>query len=399
MSYSDYYQVQGKADSGAKRIPNNVGFDGQTPSIQMLGSIQTQGYPSVVPTAQAVVTKEFEQPRFYSSSMMVQPPYTQVPSTSPYTNQQIVYPTQQLYYEIIPVNNYLLIPNSNTGNVNMNAPTTYYNTSFYTPTNQFVSLAPGQQVTVQHQPHGMAQMAQPIHNLNLEKFAEKLQEVLPVPPLSKMPIRADMNINLNQKRTKRKTKFTKKQDELILSLKKEGKSWAEIAEFSGVGSFLAARNRYQVIVGQQGNNNSSSWNGEDTETLRSMLDDGELAKWKYISVKLNKATNKYFSPKECRDMVRCLFWSNPLSFEVHEEVLNECIKEKRMTRKSFDHDIKNSNELMYSQRLLDNHTSSISSASTGSSATSGYYTSSTDNTDYKSTPVLNENNSYEKNYY
>ncbi|EGW31756.1 uncharacterized protein SPAPADRAFT_62350 [Spathaspora passalidarum NRRL Y-27907] len=167
-------------------------------------------------------------------------------------------------------------------------------------------------------------------------FPERLQPLLPIPPLSRAPTRPDLNMNLSQKRAKRKSKFTKQQDEMIVSLKKKGKSWVEIAEITNVGSYLAARNRYQVIVGQQGNNNSSSWDLRDKVHLQEILDAGELEKWRFISNELNKSSNKNFTDLECREMIRELFWSNPASFGVNEETINECLKEKKLTDKSIE---------------------------------------------------------------
>jgi hypothetical protein len=173
-------------------------------------------------------------------------------------------------------------------------------------------------------------------NIIYSNFPERLQQVLPTPPLSRAPTRPDITLNLAQKRVKRKSKFSKSQDDLIVSLKKKGKSWVEIAEISGVGSYLAARNRFQVIVGQQGNNNSSSWNLEDKVNLQNLLDVGEIEKWKFISIELNKATNKDFTDLECRELIKLMFWNNPGSFGVNEDTIKECLKEKKITEKAVE---------------------------------------------------------------
>ncbi|ODV70431.1 hypothetical protein HYPBUDRAFT_89718, partial [Hyphopichia burtonii NRRL Y-1933] len=165
---------------------------------------------------------------------------------------------------------------------------------------------------------------------------EKLQELLPVPPLAKAPIRPDINLTTNQKRAKRKSKFTQRQDELIVSLKRKGKSWVEIAEITEVGSYLAARNRYQVIVGQQGNNNSSSWNQEDKVLLKKILDSAEIEKWQFIANEFNKATGKNYTDVDCRDFIKLLFWMNPLNFQINEDTLIECEKEHKITEKALE---------------------------------------------------------------
>ncbi|EDK44518.1 hypothetical protein LELG_02697 [Lodderomyces elongisporus NRRL YB-4239] len=164
-------------------------------------------------------------------------------------------------------------------------------------------------------------------------FPERLQKVLPPPPLSKAPIRPDITVSTTAKRAKRKSKFSQEQDDLIVTLKKKGKNWVEIAEILGVGSYLAARNRYQVIVGQQGNNNSSAWDNTDKLFLKNLLDAAEFEKWRYITAELNKSTGKVFTDYECREVIRELFWQDPSSFGVSEDTIKESIKEKKQTDK------------------------------------------------------------------
>ncbi|RCK57265.1 Adherence factor [Candida viswanathii] len=178
-----------------------------------------------------------------------------------------------------------------------------------------------------------AMSAAPPMNVIYPNFPERLQQVLPPPPLSRAPVRPDMTVNLTSKRAKRKSKFTPEQDDLIVGLKKKGKSWVEIAEITGVGSYLAARNRYQVIVGQQGNNNSSAWDNKDKMFLHQLLDAGELEKWRFICSELNKLTNKNFTDYECREMIRELFFKNPASFGVTEETIVESQRERKLTGK------------------------------------------------------------------
>jgi len=167
-------------------------------------------------------------------------------------------------------------------------------------------------------------------------FPERLQNILPHPPLAKAPVRPDITVSSTAKRAKRKSKFTPEQDDLIVSLKRKGKSWVEIAEITGVGSYLTARNRYQVIVGQQGNNNSSAWDNNDKIFLRNLLDPAEFEKWRYIASELNKSTDKNFTDFEVREMVRVLFWLNPASFGVSEELIKEALKEKKQTDKTIE---------------------------------------------------------------
>lgn len=184
-----------------------------------------------------------------------------------------------------------------------------------------------------------------------QAFIERLQELLPTPPLLRAPTRPDMTLSHTHRRTKRKSKFTKHQDEMIVRLKKEGRPWVEIAEVVGVGSYLAARNRYQVIVGQQGNNNSLSWTSEDRDELQKLLDSAEMDKWRYISQELSKATGKAYGADECREYARMMFWQNPAAFGVNEETIIELQKEKRATERLLQQDFDNMKRYNHSPEL------------------------------------------------
>ncbi|KAK6459662.1 uncharacterized protein RJT20DRAFT_132783 [Scheffersomyces xylosifermentans] len=321
-----------------------------------------------------------------NQSVMYPPPG--VPQSYPPPPQQNSQNNPNQYFESIPVNNnYLLMPNANGANAaNSNTPNpnsitpsntshnnstpiaanntisgaNYYNTGYgqyHVPVATSQIAFPPQKSQIQQSQQNQSQNQQllqqqsqqlaasevqgatsggPNSSVIFSNFPERLQALLPAPPLSRAGTRPDLNLNIAQKRAKRKSKFSKAQDELIVSLKKKGKSWVEIAEISGVGSYLAARNRYQVIVGQQGNNNSSSWDLRDKVHLQQILDAGEIEKWRFISTELNKATNKNFTDVECRDVVRYMFWSNPGAFGVNEDTINECVKEKKMTEKSIE---------------------------------------------------------------
>lgn len=162
---------------------------------------------------------------------------------------------------------------------------------------------------------------------------EQLQAELPVPPLSKAPVRPDVMVMGSQRRPKRKSKFTKLQDSMIIRLKKEGRLWVEIADIAGVGSYLAARNRYQVIVGQQGNNNSLSWTVEDRRQLQLLLDVAELDKWRYVALELFKATGKSYTLREVREFTRHMLWQNPAAMGVSEKLVVELQREKKITER------------------------------------------------------------------
>lgn len=374
---NDQFKVE-QMSFGLPKGYNVSTHDGQTLGQQVLGQhvmgqqmMGQQGMGQQVLGQQVLVQqqggksqyKEFEQPRYYGSSMVVQLPYVQgggqttgqpggqlgghlgAPMSgqgahgTPYMNQAILYPAQQQMYETRPVNSYLLIhQGQDQGQIAA---------SFY----------------------GAARTRGPPEQpVMYEGFIERLQQLLPVPPMSQAITRPEINLLLNQRRARRKSKFSKKQDDSIVELKRKGKTWVEIAEMSGVGSYLAARNRYQVIVGQQGNNNSSSWDNEDKSLLRKLLDEAEVEKWKFIATELTKATGKPFSDRECRETVRMLFWADPASFGVSEETVNECFKEKKVTERANEQQLYIDSERQYAQPFFSQPSSATNASSTSNSS-------------------------------
>ncbi|KAK9475408.1 uncharacterized protein V1510DRAFT_409108 [Dipodascopsis tothii] len=107
------------------------------------------------------------------------------------------------------------------------------------------------------------------------------------------------SFQIPESRPRKKSKYSSEQDELILSLKRAGHSWPEIAQAANCENFLAARNRYQVLIGQQGSGNVV-WDAEDEAALRALLDEGEKVKWKFISSELSKLRNKRMTPASCQ---------------------------------------------------------------------------------------------------
>ncbi|GME75850.1 unnamed protein product [Ambrosiozyma monospora] len=128
-----------------------------------------------------------------------------------------------------------------------------------------------------------------IDNHGVSVLAYKISQAIPIPPFANIePTKKSMKAQ-QPKRSRRKSKFTKEQDELIINMKKAGKSWVEIAEVAGVGTYLAARNRYQVLIGQQGGGNSEC-GPDDVLALRELVDEGEIEKMKYLSKEFEKST-------------------------------------------------------------------------------------------------------------
>lgn len=193
-----------------------------------------------------------------------------------------------------------------------------------------------QQHQQQHQPPQPQQVPQPpsLHYIpqlyqssKRSPLIEKLADVLPHPPLSLATISFESFTQNPPKRLRRRSKYTKEQDEMIVKLKKLGRSWVAIADITGVGSFLAARNRYQVLIGQQGGG-TSECDIEDIMALQSLIDDGEIEKWRFLSREFHKSTGKKFTDRELQDIVRLLFWSNPESFGISEDYLKLFMKLK-----------------------------------------------------------------------
>lgn len=118
-----------------------------------------------------------------------------------------------------------------------------------------------------------------------------------------------------QPRARKKSKYTQEQDQLILKLKNRGEGWAEIARKARCDNNLAARNRYQVLIGQQGGG-AFVWAGEDVSGLQSLLDEGERAKWHFLATELSKKQNKAFSMEMCHYKMCKIFAESPGRFGV-----------------------------------------------------------------------------------
>lgn len=116
-------------------------------------------------------------------------------------------------------------------------------------------------------------------------------------------------------RPKKKSKYTAAQDNLILRLKKDGRSWHEISETAKCGNSIAARNRYQVLIGQQGGG-AVIWDSEDSARLKEMLEDGERTKWRFIANELSRMRSKKASAEACQRKIKELFEENPASFGI-----------------------------------------------------------------------------------
>lgn len=98
-------------------------------------------------------------------------------------------------------------------------------------------------------------------------------------------------------------------------MKKEGRPWSDISEAAKCGNSIAARNRYQVLIGQQGGG-AVVWDSEDTSALQRMLEDGEKAKWNFIANELSRVRSKKASRMACQRKIKELFDGNPAVFGI-----------------------------------------------------------------------------------
>lgn len=156
----------------------------------------------------------------------------------------------------------------------------------------------------------------------IDRLAYEISQNMIVPPFKNLkPSKASLKLQ-KPKRSKRRSKFTKEQDMIIINMKKENKTWVEIAECAKVDSYLAARNRYQVLIGQQGGG-TSECGPEDVMVLKEIVDDGEIEKMKYLSKEFRKCTGKLCSYKQVRELIRYLFWKNAGKFDVNSNYLHE----------------------------------------------------------------------------
>lgn len=139
---------------------------------------------------------------------------------------------------------------------------------------------------------------------------------IPEPPLATAtPANPNVMKSDAQPRPKKKSKYTAEQDAIILRMKKDGRSWTDICEAAKCGNSIAARNRYQVLIGQQGGG-AVVWEAEDTASLKKLLEEGEKAKWNYIANELSRIRNKKATAGACQKKIKDLFDHNPAFFGI-----------------------------------------------------------------------------------
>jgi hypothetical protein len=150
----------------------------------------------------------------------------------------------------------------------------------------------------------------------LATSAPTLPLTVPEPPLSTaIPSNPTAMNSDSQPRPKKKSKYSAEQDDIILQMKREGKSWSDIAEAANCGNALAARNRYQVLIGQQGGG-AVAWDSDDAVGLKMLLEKGEKAKWDYIATEVSRMRSKDFTASDCQGIIKQLFEENPAFFGI-----------------------------------------------------------------------------------
>lgn len=156
----------------------------------------------------------------------------------------------------------------------------------------------------------------------IDPLVYSASQMVPLPPYANLkPTQASLQVQ-KPKRSKRRSKFTQEQDDIITSMKRQGKTWQQIAEAASVPSFLAARNRYQVLIGQQGGG-TSECGPEEVRELQAELDAAELEKLMYIAKEFKKSTGRNVSPRDIRELIRAQFWRNPAAFDFHTDYLTQ----------------------------------------------------------------------------
>lgn len=168
----------------------------------------------------------------------------------------------------------------------------------------------------------------------VDRLTERLAKEMPLVPFGKLKPSAESMKVEKPKRSKRRSKFSPQQDDMILNMKRANKSWVEIAEVAGVDSFLAARNRYQVLIGQQGGS-SSDCGPEDVLILKKVVDEAEIEKMKHLTKEFTKCTGKPCNYKQVRELIRYLFWKDASKFDVHDDYVDEVQKLQALRREEF----------------------------------------------------------------
>ncbi|OWB76385.1 hypothetical protein B5S32_g536 [[Candida] boidinii] len=217
-----------------------------------------------------------------------------------------------------------------------------------------------------------------VPNLPVSDLAYKISESSPTPPFNTIEPNPRALKRSVPKVARRKSKFTNEQDQLIIKLKREGKTWVDIADLAGVGTYLAARNRYQVLIGQQGGG-TSECGPDDAVALQSVVDTGEIEKFKFIAKEFEKRTGKSYNHEQVREFIRFLFWRDPEIFNVNSGYLDELIKlQKQRSKNGLTNEHKhNPNNLLNdefnksSSNEQDDRSNSLSSSSSSPSLTIG----------------------------
>lgn len=109
------------------------------------------------------------------------------------------------------------------------------------------------------------------------------------------------------------TPYTVDPDGIIVAMRKQGKSWSEIAAAVRMDEY-GVQVRYQRAINAQQPSSSPYvsqepvyWEKEDIDCLHELLEIGERAKWKYIATELTRERNKRMTAVACQKKFKEMF--------------------------------------------------------------------------------------------
>lgn len=109
------------------------------------------------------------------------------------------------------------------------------------------------------------------------------------------------------------TPYTVDPDGLIVAMRKQGRSWSEIAAAVRMDEY-GVQVRYHRAMSTQPTSSSPYvsqepvyWEKEDIDCLHELLEIGERAKWKYIATELTRERNKRMTAVACQKKFKEMF--------------------------------------------------------------------------------------------
>lgn len=307
MSQSSFREPTSFASQGSLEYPNGI-----LPPIYQRGIYTSAVFYSPAPRQQSLVRSGSTYPEMYSEENVTSKTQRSLTPAPPETVSAMMLSTPQR-------------PSS----THIHRPVEMSTATIASPLNPMLS----------RRNHGGIHKASMIdagthRNIKLDfskvsKLAYDISESMVIPPFKNLRPNKSALVAEKPKRSKRKSKFTPEQDKLIVRLKNENKTWVEIAEIAKVESYLTARNRYQVLIGQQGSS-SHDFTEEDLDSLKQIVDEAEIEKMKHLSKEFRKCTGKLCTYKQVRELIRYMFWKDPEQFDIGPTYLQELNRLQRL---------------------------------------------------------------------